>query len=102
MGDAHASIHHRGRIDLQRYAKCAIVRTVTRINVPISLCGLEYSIAEERVLMRHCKIESVDYIDDYIDDKKECLHITNLQDPIQYEYCDENEPDSEIGEGKIE
>lgn len=52
--------------------------------------------------MRHCKIESVDYIDDYIDDKKERLHITNLQDPIQYEYCDENEPDSEIGEGKIE
>lgn len=75
-----------------------IVRAVTRINGPISLCGLEYSIAEERVLMRHCKIESVDYIDD----KKERLHITNLQDTIQYEYCDENEPDSVIGEGKIE
>lgn len=98
MGDAHASIHHRGRIDLQRYAKCAIVRIVTRINVPISLCGLEYSIAEERVLMRHCKIESVDYIDG----KKERLYITNLQDTIQYEYCDENEPDRVIGEGKIE
>ncbi len=98
MGDAHASIHHRGRIDLQRYAKCAIVRIVTRINVPISLCGLEYSIAEERVLTKHSKIESVDYIDD----KKERLHITNLQDTIQYEYCDENKPDNVIGEGKIE
>lgn len=98
MGDAHASIHHRGRIDLQRYAKCATVRIVTRINVPISLCGLEYFIAEERALMRHCKIESVDYIDG----KKERLHITNLQDTIQDEYCDENEPDRVIGEGKIE
>jgi hypothetical protein len=48
--------------------------------------------------MRHCKIESVDYIDD----KKERLHITNLQDTIQYEYCDENKPDNVIGEGKIE
>lgn len=75
-----------------------VARVVTRINGPVSLCGLEYSIAEERVLMMHCKIESVEFIDD----EKERLHITNLQDKIQYEYCDEDESDRLIGEGNTE
>jgi hypothetical protein len=75
-----------------------VARVVTRINGPVSLCGLEYSIAEERVLMMHCKIESVEFIDK----EKERLHITNLQDTIQYEYCDEEEPDRLIGKGNTE
>ena len=70
-----------------------VVRLITRINGPVSLCGLEYSIAEERVLMIHCRIESVESVNNTI----ERLHITNLQDTIQYEYCDEDEPDHIIG-----
>ena len=75
-----------------------VARVVTRINGPVSLCGLQYSIAEERVLMMHCRIESVEFVDN----EKERLHITNLQDTIQYEYCDEDEPDRLIGEGNSE
>lgn len=75
-----------------------VARIVTRINGPVSLCGLEYSIAEERVLIMHCKIESVELVDS----KKKRLHITNLQDTIQYEYCDEDEPDCLIGDGNTE
>ncbi len=75
-----------------------VARVVTGINGPVSLCGLEYSIAEERVLMMHCKIVSVEVVDG----EKERLHITNLQDTIQYEYCDEDEPDCLIGEGVLE
>lgn len=75
-----------------------VARVVTRINGPVSLCGLQFSIAEERVLMMHCRIESVEFVDN----EKERLHITNLQDTIQYEYCDEDEPDRLIGEGNSE
>lgn len=75
-----------------------VARVVTKINGPVSLCGLEYSIAEERVLIMHCKIESVEFIDG----EKERLHITNLQDTIQYEYCDENEPNRPVGERNTE
>ena len=75
-----------------------VARLVTRINDPVSLCGLEYSIAEERVLMIHCRIESVESANNTI----ERLHITNLQDTIQYEYCDEDEPDHIIGKEHID
>ena len=70
-----------------------LVRIVTYINGPISLCGKDYSIAEERVLIRHCKIDSVEYIDG----EKERLHITNQHKTVQYEYCDKEEPDCIIG-----
>lgn len=71
-----------------------VVRVVTSINGPISLCGLEYSIAEERVFMKQCKIEFVEFLDN----EKERLLFTNLQDTVQYEYCDEGEPDRLINE----
>ncbi len=75
-----------------------VARVVTKINGPVSLCGQEYAIAEERIFMRHCKIESVGFVDN----EKERLHITNLQDTIQYEYCEEDAPDCLLGEGNTE
>ncbi len=74
-----------------------VARVVTKINGPVSLCGLTYSITEERVFMNHCTIESIGLIDG----GKERLHITN-QDTIQYEYCDEDVPDLLLGEGNAE
>lgn len=75
-----------------------VARVVTKINGPVFLCGQEYSIAEERVFMRHCKIESVGFVER----EKERLHITNLQDTIQYEYCDADVTDRLLGEENIE
>ena len=69
-----------------------LARVITQINGPFSLCGAEYSIAEERVLLQHCKIELVEAIDK----KKERLHFTNQNETVQYEYCDEEEPDKII------
>lgn len=69
-----------------------VARVVTKINGPVSLCGHEYSIAEERVLMLHCKIESVEFVEG----EKVRLLITNQQDTVQYEYCDEETPDNII------
>lgn len=66
-----------------------LVRIVTAINGPVSLCGVDYPIAEERVLIRHCKIDSVECVDG----EKERLHITNQQKTVQYEYCDKEEHD---------
>ncbi|SKC49486.1 SIR2-like domain-containing protein [Bacteroidales bacterium WCE2004] len=66
-----------------------LARVITQINGPFSLCGVEYSIAEERVLLQHCKIELVEAIDK----KKERLHFTNQNETVQYEYCDKEEPD---------
>ena len=75
-----------------------VARVVTRINGPISLCGLEYSIAEERVFMMHCKIDSVEALNE----DRERLHIINQQDSVQYEYCDEGMPDTLIGDAIID
>ena len=75
-----------------------VARVVTKINGPVSLCGVEYSIAEERVLLQHCKIESIELIDG----EKERLHFTNQQDTVQYEYCDAGEPDYLIESGNTE
>ena len=66
------------------------VRVVTRINDPVSLCGVDFTIVEERVLLRYCKIES----DLSITGDIERLHIANQLDTAQYEYCDEGEPDN--------
>ena len=75
-----------------------VARVVTKINGPVSLCGLTYSITEERVFMNQCSIESIGLLDG----GKERLHITNQQDTIQYEYCDEDAPDYLLGEGNTE
>ena len=72
-----------------------MARVITKINGPISLCGVEYSIAEERVFMQHCKIESIEFVNG----EKERLHFSNQQETVQYEYCDEEEPDHLIGDG---
>lgn len=72
-----------------------VARVITKINGPVSLCGVEYAIAEERVFMQHCKIESIEIVDG----EKERLHFSNQQEAVQYEYCDEEEPDHLIGEG---
>lgn len=73
-------------------------RVVTKINEPVPLCGLEYSIAEERVYMSHCRIESMGFVDN----EKERIHISNLEDTIQYEYCNEDIPDRLLGDGNTE
>ncbi len=66
-----------------------VLGVVTKINGPISLCGLNYSIAQEKVIMTSCRIESLGFIDG----EKERLKITNQLDNIQYEYSDEDESD---------
>ena len=71
-----------------------VARIVTRINGPVSLCGKSFSVDEERVFFRRCKIESVISLDN----EKDTLHFINLNDTVQYEYCDENEPDRIIEE----
>lgn len=76
-----------------------VARVIYKINAPILFCGVEYSIPEERVLLHHCKIESIEVIDG----EKERLHITtNQYDTAQYEYCDEEEPDYLIENEEIE
>lgn len=45
------------------------------------------------MLIRHCKIDSVECIDG----EKERLYVTNQEKTVQYEYCDKDEPDCIIG-----
>ena len=75
-----------------------VLRMVTQINGPVALCGVEYSIAEERVLLLHCKIESVESVDNEMDR----VYFTNQQKAIQYEYYDKGEPDHLIPDHLIE
>lgn len=70
-----------------------VARIVTGVNGPISLCGVEYNIEEERIFILHCKADSVEHLDD----GKDRVHLVNEQETIQYEYCNASDEDKLIG-----
>lgn len=70
-----------------------VARIVTGVNGPISLCGVEYNIEEERIFILHCKADSVEHLDD----GKDRVHLVNEQETIQYEYCNASDEDTLIG-----
>ena len=57
---------------------------------PVELCGQEFTVDEERVFLPKCRIESITSSHE----DKDTLHLINLEDTIQYEYCNENDPDN--------
>ena len=65
-----------------------VARVVTPINGPVSFCGIDFEIGEERVFLGHCRIESILQSEQ----NKMTLHVRNLNDQVQYEYCDSNAP----------
>ena len=67
-----------------------VVRICTRVQGPVELCGHEFPVDEERVFLPKCRIESITSSHE----DKDTLHLVNLEDTIQYEYCNENDPDN--------
>lgn len=75
-----------------------VVRICTKVQGPVELCGRDFPITEERVFLPRCRIES---ITSSLEDK-DTLHLVNLENNIQYEYCNENDPDSLINPDMVQ
>lgn len=73
-----------------------VVRLISKITNPISLCGVDYSIDEERILILHCKVTSVEHLNSV----RDRIHFVNVENSIQYEYCNAGDKDMIIDASK--
>ena len=75
-----------------------VVRICTIVEGPVELCGQDFPITEERVFLPKCRIESITSSRD----DKDTLHLVSLEDTIQYEYCNENDPDNLVDPSMVD